>query len=257
MSVQPYLLISDTVLAAVTGHLRAAFDAWCAQWGIAASEMELDCLRAWEAPAVSTEASWRALRSSGDDLWWYACTPDWNLQLRQAMFPQGIAEPVQAAQSGMADEVAEAATQALFASLSGTTQDGTPLAPPAAAWSRGAGVVALRLGLGKQSMHVIVSQTAVLRIAQWAGHAAGRLPPLASVNYLRALRDIRLSLPLEVGRAEVGLGSLMLLGVGDVIRLDTLADRPLTVMGPGGGALFDAYLGLADKKVALEVVRRD
>lgn len=259
MPVQPYLLISDTVLAAVSGHLRGIVDAWCAKWGIAASDMEFDCSRAWEAQAVPAGLSWRASRSNGDDTWWYACPADWNLQLRHAMFPFGAGEPSQVSESGLADETAEVASQALFASLSGTVHGGASVAvaPPDAAWSRGAGVVALRLGLGKQSIQVVLSQTAVSGIAQRAGNEARRQTPLAPVNYQHALRHIRLTLPLEVGRAEVGLGSLMLLGVGDVIRLDTLADRPLTVMGPGGCALFDAYLGLAGQQVALEVVRRD
>ena len=257
MQVHPYLLVSDTALDAVAGPLRRAVEAWCAAWGIATSNMDFDCKRAWEAQAVCPDASWRAARSRGDETWWCACTPEWNLQLRHVMFPLGVAEPWQASQTGMADEAADAASEALFESLSGIAQGGAPVAPPAAAWLRGAGVVALRLGLGKQSMYVMISQTAVARLTQQMGHAAGRLAPLATVNYLHALRNISLSLPLEIGRAEVGLGSLMLLGVGDVIRLDTLADRPLTVMGPGGDALFDAYLGLADQKVALEVVRRD
>lgn len=257
MQVHPYLLVSDTALDAVAGPLRRAVEAWCAAWGIATSNMDFDCKRAWETQAVCPDASWRAARSSGDETWWCACTSEWNLQLRHVMFPLGVAEPWQASQTGMADEAADAASEALFESLSGIAQGGAPVAPPAAAWLRGAGVVALRLGLGKQSMYVMISQTAVARFTQQMGHAAGCLAPLATVNYLHALRNISLSLPLEIGRAEVGLGSLMLLGVGDVIRLDTLADRPLTVMGPGGDALFDAYLGLADQKVALEVVRRD
>jgi len=257
MQAQPYLLVSDTVLEAVAGSLHRAFEAWCIAWGIPASSMDFDCRRGWEAQAVCPDAAWGAVRSRGEETWWCACTPGWNLQLRHAMFPLGVAEPLQASQAGMADEAADAASLALLDSLTGIAQGGTPLAPPAASWLRGAGVMALRLGLGKQSMHVIVSQAAVSRIAQQMGHAAGSLAPLAAVNYQHALRNIPLSLPLEIGRAEVGLGSLMLIGVGDVIRLDTLADRPLTVMGPGGDALFDAYLGLADQKVALEVVRRD
>lgn len=257
MSVQPYMLISDTVLCAVAGYLRRAVDSWCADWGVASDSIEVECLRAWESKPVSSDAIWRTSRSSRDALWWYASMPDWNLQLRQAMFPSGVGESISVSLYGLADEATGKASLALFEALSTTVLDDTVVVPPASSWTRGAGVLALRLSIGKQSMYVLISQTAVSGIVGRIGLAVERLTPLAAVDFHHALHDIRLRLPLEIGRAEVGLGSLMMLGVGDVIRLDTLADHPMTVMGPAGTALFDAYLGLADQNVALEVVRRD
>lgn len=257
MQAQPYLLISDTVLASVARQLRGAIDAWCADWGVAADDIDFHCQRAWEAQPVPDGAAWGAPRGSGTELWWCARQAPWNRQLRDALFPPAAGLNAALTPHGLADEAAAAASDALCAALSGGAQAGPVVAPPALAWRRGSGALLVRLGIGGQALYLMASQGAVSAVARRTGAVGGRLAPLAPVDYRHALRDTGLTLALEIGRAEVGLGSLMGLGVGDVIRLDTLADRPLTVRGPGGAALFDGYLGLSGQHVALEIVRRD
>lgn len=257
MPVRPYLLVSDSVLAAVAGRLRSLLGAWCKDWGVAADVIDFNCERTWEVTPLPGALAWRAARNHGESSWWYATTAQWHLQVQHALFPPTDGEAKVEMVGSLAAEAASAASNALFAALSSASRAEEALAPPAATWMRGTGALQLRLGMGGQELYVVADHAAVLDIARTAGVPLSRAAPLAPVSYRNALRNVGIGLPLEIGRAEVGLGSLMMLGVGDVIRLDTLADQPLTVRGPGGGALFDAYLGLAGKYVALEVARRD
>lgn len=256
MAVELYVLTSDTVLDAVGKQLRAAVEAWCADWGVARDSIAVDCRRAWQADPVAGDVPWRSAAGGAAEGRWLAGEDQWRLQLRQALFPPGMAEAL-VTPAALADGAADAALAALRTALGAAAEPGVLQAPPASAWRRGAGALLVRFTLGGCGLWLFMHQGAVAGMARLAGIHGGRLAPLAPVDYRQALGRVGLRLPLEVGRAEVGLGSLMLLGVGDVIRLDTLADLPLTVRGPGGAALFDGHLGLAGQYVALEVVRRN
>ena len=71
----------------------------------------------------------------------------------------------------------------------------------------------------------------------------------------RALAATPVALDLTIGTARVGLGSLMTLAAGDVIRLDTPAEQPITLSLPGGVALLHGYMGQARDQVAVELTR--
>ncbi|NRR31456.1 FliM/FliN family flagellar motor switch protein [Oxalobacteraceae bacterium] len=264
MEARPYVLTSTAVLSCVQRALDGAIDNWCADWGVARSEIELDCLRAWEGAAeLPPQPAWREQRRGGAQALWLAWPGDCVAQLQRALFgTERHHGTVAHGAAPLAEAGAAAAWQGLIDAVGGVALPGTlaetdATPPPAAQWQRGSGAVLLVLRLGRQLCHGVLSEAAVAALAQQArlrGNLAEPVAPaLAPCNLARLLAPVAVRLPIEIGRAQVGLGSLMGLGVGDVIRLDSPADRPFPVTGPTGAPLFGAYLGLSGTDMALEV----
>lgn len=267
MSVRPFMLLGGDVLAAAQGLLEAVLGDWCADWGVPREELLVECLRAWEAqtrlPAVPL---WRRAWRSGDDEWALAWPAEGQQPLQRLMFVPDRRAVADAGVAGLAVEAAYAAWQDLLERWSGMLVPGAGAddvqpAPARTAWQHASGAMLVELRLGRQVCHGVLSGTAVQALARQAG-LRGLLRPapsaaLPALDYMALLAPLPVRLPVELGRVEVGLGSLVGLGVGDVIRLDVAADRPLGVTGPAGEILFDGYLGLSDGMVALEVARHD
>ncbi|PHV05342.1 hypothetical protein CSQ96_20815 [Janthinobacterium sp. BJB412] len=267
----PYVLLGAARLAAVRRLLEGAVEEWRAAWGVADGELGLDCQRAWEG-AVQLPAAphWRRPWRAGGPALSLAWPAELPTQLQRAMFgterqytpADGLAD----APAGLAEEGAAAAWQSLQQQLTavavpGATPGEAELAPDGEVWLRASGAVLISLRIGRAVCFGVLNHTAVqalLRQAELRGLLPAELhEPLAAVDHRRLLAGLPLRLPVAVGGARLGLGTLMSLGVGDVIRLDTAVDRPLSVSGPSGAVLFDGYLGLSGNKIALEVVRHD
>lgn len=268
MSVRPFMLIGNDVLAAAQGMLEAVLGDWCADWGVPREELLVECMRAWEAQArLPAVPLWRKAWRSGDDEWALAWPAEGQQPLQRLMFvADRRAVAADTGVAGLAAGAADAAWQDLLQRWSGmlvpgADADGIQPAPARTAWQHASGAVLVELRLGRQVCHGVLSGTAVQALARQAG-LRGLLrsaPPAAlpALDYMTLLAPLPVRLPVELGRVEVGLGSLVGLGVGDVIRLDVAADRPLGVTGPAGKILFDGYLGLSDGMVALELARHD
>lgn len=267
MSVRPFMLVGGDVLAAAQGMLEAVLGDWCADWGVPREELLVECLRAWEAqtrlPAVPL---WRRAWRAGDVEWALAWPAEGQQPLQRLMFVPDRRVVADAGVAGLAAATADAAWQDLlqrWANLlaPGANADDAQPAPARSAWLHASGAVLVELRLGRQVCHGVLSGTAVQALARQA-ELRGLLrtaPPAAlpALDYVALLAPLPVRLPVELGRVEVDLGSLVNLGVGDVIRLDVAADRPLGVKGPAGKILFDGYLGLSDGMVALEVARHN
>jgi flagellar motor switch/type III secretory pathway protein FliN len=267
MKPRPYLLIGAELLGAVRAMLDAAAGQWCADWGVVRDAVTLDCHRAWSGEAQALlPSNWQASWRAGDGALHQAWSAEWPVQVQRALFApdrsQGPASGTALiAKAGAAAACRAWSQQLATLTLPGGVADPDPAAPATADGAYASGALLLALRIGKQVHCALLNHHAVQALGEQAvlRGAIRREPalPLAPVDYRQSLADVPLALTVEAGRARVGLGSMMSLGVGDVIRLDTGADFPLQVAGPSGAVLFDAYLGLADGDIALEVVRHE
>jgi flagellar motor switch/type III secretory pathway protein FliN len=263
----PFALLGADVLRAVHGLLEQAVHDWCADWGVARDELVLETLRAWEAldqlpAAPAWRRPWQAA-AGGMALAW---PEEWPAQLRRLLFAPDRPYAPAAGGAGIAMAAADAAWLELQRALAavavpGGGQGADAMPPSPADWRHASGALLLAIRLGKQTCLALLNHDAVRALARQAALRGVVQPsaaaPLAALDYRALLAPLEVALPVEIGRAEVGLGSLMRLEAGDVIRLDTAADRALRVTGPSGAVLFDGYLGLADGHVALELVQHD
>jgi flagellar motor switch/type III secretory pathway protein FliN len=260
MAVRPYTLLGASVLARVQSALQAALAPWCAQWGLAGASVTAECARAWEVKGAQLPPAWQQLRQQAGASLYLGWGTELPAQLESLVFPpdRSYAE-APTGESTLARGAAEAALADLLQALADGCVGGAaaqePGAPAAAAalLNPGSGAIVAHIRLGRSACVCLLDGAAVAALRGAQAHA---LPALAGVAHAHALRDVALRLPLAIGQAEVALGSLMTLAVGDVVRLDTLVAQPLKVSGPDGSVWFEAHLGTLNDALAIEVAGR-
>lgn len=277
--VRPYALLGDSAVEAARLALAGAAAAWCGAWGLAPGSVTVTCRRV--APAIATTAAGvtaaaavaggaperRSHAAAGRGLW-LAWPAELAGQVQRLVFPsqRDYAHPAaapaviavaggQLALAGLLDSLAALVLQQPQAAYVDAGSAAAAAAPADLALP-GSGALLVELGVGKLFLQCWLDHGAARALA--AAAATPAVPPAAQaplprLDYRALLRPVEVNLPVAIGHAQVGLGSLMTLGVGDVIKLDTPAERPLAVAGPSGAVLFQAYLGTVDKLVALEV----
>jgi flagellar motor switch/type III secretory pathway protein FliN len=250
MSVRTYALLADSVLAAVRAPIEAAVAAWRRDWGL--PEAAVTCRRAWEGPGLQSCLSHLI---AADAQAWLDWSDGMQAALQRAMFPpdRDYARPDTGAE--LAGAAGAAALEALAAGLGGAAlgpqrRHGGDTAQPAALRAAGSGAVLVEVRIDRHAVRMMLDHAAVSRLAAAPETARPALPP-ADFHPLLAGQPVRLA--VEAGRATVGLGSLTALAPGDVIRLDTLADQPLTASAADGTVLLRGYLGTRDHYLALDL----
>lgn len=263
MQVRPFVLLGASALDAVRQMLDGVVGAWCAEWGLARDEAGVSCQRAWDAGRDAP--SWQ--QQGADGALWLGWPPEFLEQLQKVLFAPDRHLPSAAGQASIAAEGAAAAWTDLRRQLmslcapAGPASGVAPGAAPAARhWQPGSGSVLLTLRIGKHRCTGLLDLPAVRALVQQArlrGLLAGEppLPALPALDYRQALAAVPVRLPVTLGHARVGFGSLLALAPGDVIRLDRAADRPVAVTNPAGERWFDGCLGTIGASLGLEVVK--
>jgi len=252
-----YRLVGESVLRAVRGALEQAVRQWAAEWGCA-GQVEVGVQRAWDSAQARTLAWKHGVGPAGTQVW-LATGSGLGPEIQQMLFPaDAVYGPDAAAPAALATAGAQQALDALcealgLAALPGQRHAGRHDADavPAAVWRRGSGALVAQVRVGRKTCGVLLGGAAV----QAFRTASAALPALAPVDLEASVAPVPVALELDLGAARVGLGALLALGVGDVIRLDRAADAPLALRTASGQVLFDAYLGRSGDALAVEVVK--
>ncbi|WEF32856.1 FliM/FliN family flagellar motor C-terminal domain-containing protein [Pseudoduganella chitinolytica] len=257
MSVRPYALLGAAVLAAVRAQCESAVATWCRDWGVDASAFVVTCHRAWEQSAAP---AWRGSLQSGAESMWLGWDNELRGSLQRLLFPPDRQVGPHTGAATLAAAAASAALDALAAVLGRALLDnevpfaGDAADVPAAMRQHGSGAVLAEIRLDRHACWCLLGHDSVLRLG---GARPAAAAPLAALDYPALLGDQPVRLAVAAGQASVGLGSLLSLAPGDVIRLDTLADQPLAVAGPDGAVLLRGYLGTSERQLALDIVAGD
>ena len=261
MKLRPFALLSTSILNRTNRLLAEALEEWRTAWGLDMLDIRIECVRAWDAEPAQPALPWQRCYAQGQKSVWIAWQPEFFRYVQRHLFPpdqRHVLRP--GGEISLASEGAEKATLAFSERVAGaaglavTDAHGTHI-PPSAVFDRGSGAVFARIRVGEQSAACVFNYDCIRAMNDTPASQAAAALPVADIR--TALRNIPLALPIEIGQAEVEVGALMTLAVGDVIRLQASVDKPLTVYGPERNALFDGYLGTVERNVALEVVRRD
>ena len=259
MKLRPYALLGATVLNETARRLTAAAEDWRSAWGLDMLDIHVECTRAWQAEFLQSPLQWQRCCTEQEKSVWVAWQPEFFRYIQRQLFPpdqRHMAQPKR--MLSLASDGAEKALLALSDHIAGVAALGDPSrhnseAPPVAVFQHGSGAVCARIQVGEQSAMCLFNRECVGAVSPRTMPHAAALP---TMDIRKALSGIAVTLPIEIGQVDVEVGALMTLALGDVIRLSTSVDQPLTVYGPERKALFDGYLGVMDKSVALEVVRR-
>jgi len=257
MNVRPYALLGDAVLAAVQARAAAAVAPWCRDWGLEDAALTVTCRRAWEGEGTP---SWRGRLQAGEETAWLGWGADLKGALQRLMFAPDRHHGPHAGAATLAAATAGAALDALTATLGRALLAGVPVfddagaAAPAHLLAHGSGAVLVEIRTERHACWCLLDYDTVRRLAAVGTRAVA---PLAAIDHRALLADQPVRLAVAAGRANVALGSLLSLAPGDVIRLDTLADGPLSVDGPDGTPLLRGYLGTSERQLALDIVAGD
>jgi hypothetical protein len=258
MNWRPFALLPQASVDAVQSAVRDAVARWCAAWGVPPEEVGLTGERAWE--AAGRQPAWHDGRAAGAQSLWLAGGEDFAAQVQRLMYA-----PDRSLSAGglspLWEGAAAAAQDALLAALRDLLPAGeAPVARPSAQFESASGAVLVTLRCGRAAVHALFDHGAVQALAGLArvrqGGAAqppARPAALAPVSHRAVLAPLPVRLEVALGAAQVQLGSLRALGVGDVIRLEQHAEQPLSVQGPQGVPLLAGYLGASEGQLALEL----
>ncbi len=259
MQATPFTLLADSVLDALEGGFSPLVASWAGQWGVPPDACKLSVQRAWDTVPAKGAGPWTACSGKGEGAAWLYVPGELAATLERLLFaPDGSYAPQGEGQSSLAPAAARRACDALQDVL---VQAAIPAAlrvpgeVPAALWRRGSGAALVTLSIGKHSCQLLMNGPA-LRALQGKPAAQAALPALAAVDYRQAVGSTPVVLQLTIGAAQVSLGSLMSLAVGDVVRLDAELDAPVGMATLDGKPVFDAHLGKVGDQVAVEAVIR-
>lgn len=261
MQVQPFALLGASILDKIMRDVVSVMETWRSEWGLEKLSIAAECIRAWEASPQQRNMPWQMRYAGTGKEAWMAWQPELTRFIQRQMFPSEQRHAIQLLSApSIAAATAEEAVHRLASQLAGMlsfhTDDGKSMEagrPKDAFFSVGSGALLVRITLGDQIVSCLLDHACVQAVA---GNALPRRDdPIPQSGFHNALENISVTLPIEIGQAEVNVENLLTLAVGDVIRLDTSVDKPLTVVGPAQEALFDGYLGTLEGKIAIEVAR--
>jgi flagellar motor switch/type III secretory pathway protein FliN len=254
MNTRPFILVRERDLASCRERAERALQGWQGTWGrLPAAE-----LRCAAANAGAAQQAWKLRELEGGTPVWVARSPAFGRLVERSVFcvdaivacAEGQRESALGA--GLAAKAEEELVAAMLRELTGQPSrrsDEGPAQPLATEFRQGSGALVLSLDCGTEALHILLPARA---LPQPARKPATRRPELCGLA--KAARGLKVGLTALVGEAEMTLGHLGTLAVGDVIPLTSRIGRPLLVSVQGGPAVCQAHLGAFDGNRAIELV---
>ncbi len=250
MNVTPYLLLKRSRANQMSQRALAALGDWAAGWA-PLPDHAVACSDACVAAPASLEHAWsKRTLANGAEVW---TTLPWDAQgwMEQLVFGLDDGAPRSPLAGTVAGDALEALQVQLIDALTGQASGPTqPSAPSPAVLRRGAGTVLCTVQLGARTLRLLIP-AAAQGMPETTKRAATPVAPLRE-----ALGALLVPLTVELCRAELTLGYLRTLAVGDVLALPMALDAPLQVRGPGATALCTAHLGTTDGHRAVELSKK-
>jgi len=270
--VRPLRWWTPQAMAGLSRRLEAAWATWCGGWGF--ERRPVVCANSSEASeAYATVRRWQRVGILGGDGIWigspHAEPAHW---LQQGLFAAGPTRQPSPVASRVVLEAWQDLQHEIACAIAPETDatarssEPPPSGLPAGHRLSWSGAVGAQLSvanglLGALVVHIGPSAAAAhCVVARGTASATQARSPLASVA--DALGHRRVSLDVHLGEAEIELGMLQSLRIGDVVVLDHALHQPATVQWttasePGGrSVLFEGHLGRLGPCKAIETAPR-
>lgn len=233
-------------------RLAAEFDtvaqAWSQDWGAAVPATGSARALTGSQLAAAVKLA-EPLDDAGDAGPWLKPSQAMGSAARRAIFGDG------ASAGPVAKEVGALAAAALLdrlrAALSLPANAGTARQPAQALAAAGHAGAAYTVTVGEHELEILVP-TAWLRARAWLKRPAVSAVPAWSAA--TALAHVPIRLTVELGQAEVSVGSLSAIGLDDVILVGNTTADPIVVRVEGSDQKLRAVLGRQGAQRAVQVV---
>lgn len=120
------------------------------------------------------------------------------------------------------------------------------------AFETGSGAVVFEILIGCASLRLILSPKLAVRGCMKNNVVE---PTLPSIDFRNVLKNEIFELHVVAGEAEIKIGSLETLMVGDVIRLNTKVEAPFLLTDKDGSRIGNAYLGSLNSNKAVQLAK--
>ena len=262
MNVTPFLLLKRSTVELLTGRADAALKRWCAAWPSLPDSGVLCTAVTDKQGNIATAAEWRPRPLPDGTSVWISQPAGFDRSLGQLLF--GVNELDATSEkhmpSAIASDIAQDALEELMAGLIHALTDqisestsSVQAALPGQLFRPGSGAVLCTVSLGDMVIRILLPASAMPFTLPALAKQAGLRPPLSSLQH--ALAKVSIKLSVEVSQAELTLGYLRTLCVGDVLFLPTGIDQAMRVTGPGGTTVCHAHLGTKDGFHAIELIK--
>lgn len=262
MNVSPYLLLKNSIAKAISRQAGDCYAKWAASWKIDLEGAQV-CAPATPAMAefflsdLSDSSNQRHLQN-GSTAWFHI--PDaLKKELEQSIFGLSNADATteKGRHSALAGKVLTESLDELINAVIGSIcqlevlPETAIFPPPAHLFRPGSGALVCELSVGHHTLRILLPAAAV---SHWrkplpASPKPGLMPLKA------ALKNTPVSLHVEVSDAELTLGYLATLAIGDVLKLPNKLDHTLRVLTDDNVAVCNAHLGSCSGALAIELVK--
>lgn len=129
------------------------------------------------------------------------------------------------------------------------------LAPDSAYFAAGSGTLQLQLHSPAVTFDLLIPSAQIASFLR-KGPAEKSAAASASLeNSMPMIHKHTFKLAALLGQAELNIGTLQNIAVGDVIRFDTSIDQTITLVTPDGTPVASGYLGTRDHFKSLQIAR--
>jgi flagellar motor switch/type III secretory pathway protein FliN len=210
-------------------------------------------------PALHAKDAWRQQWTGLAGAVWCDWDADGPREVKRLVFPDDGAYAPDAGPGRLAETGAAAAFDDLLAALRlscfGADLDVSLLRPlPPESMAPGSGAVCATVALGRARIAMLLDDACVRQMAGAA--TAEALPRLGKVAIGKALERAPVTLTVRAGDVELGAGTLLSIGVGDVIALPLALDAPMSVALAHGTELCKGFIGRHGDRLAVEIANK-
>jgi hypothetical protein len=203
--------------------------------------------------------TWRQQWTGAAGAVWCDWDADGPREVRQLVFPADGSHAPHTGPGPLAEAGAMAAFDDLCSGLrelcAGDGADVSLLRPvPEDVMRQGSGAVGISVALGRARLAILLDDACVRRLLGTG--AAASLPPLGKVTLGKTLDRTPVTLTVRAGEVELGAGTLLSIGVGDVIALPLGLDAPMSITLVRGIELCKGFIGRRGDQLAVEIANK-
>lgn len=262
MGYVPYKLLNRSELTHIEVAVKAACRGWVDTWLGEDEDCEVTCHRSADCQGtlLAPEMRWLVVGTTVEQQAAIVCEPEFLARFgaRLLAIESAGGAVAEVAGSPLLADVALSATTSL---LNAVAADDGAMAISATRSSglspeflrQGSGAAIAQIDCGVTRFFVALGPQRVAGILSTMEYGVTRRAVLTKI--VDALSNQRLQLHVLAGEAQLELGLLQTIVVGDVIKLDTRVDQPLRVVNGESGRVCNAYLGTQQGRKSIQLTK--
>lgn len=259
---RPFILYGHSELQRLTAILEPLASAWIGQW-LDNAQAQVLCSQA--GPNDRADGEWLLAKSSTGNTLYLNHHPSFSKLITLKLFgdlakSDGLGETPSPLVGDAIQAMLLGLITAFNTGLNSSATKGTVVFikqdPLPTEFMQGSGAVLVSLKVGSLTLQFLMPEKQCLDFLRASNPSAKRkttLPPLEQA--LAQIQNKPIKLSAFLGEAEIDIGTLQTISIGDVIRLDTPIDKPVHLATETGVSLCKGYLGTSDNHKSLQLCR--